>query len=151
MPALPSIHALTASAIFFTGYLVVLGIKIDSLLGSSSFPLYTLKGAIGTPSKTYSFFHFQTLCHKTAPVPECLPQPPERLRLPDARARKPDQPYPPEIYSTVSPGVTTGIRPKNIGRFEQYASTAGRMRKVIICFLAVYLDCFQFLLYRFFC
>ena len=90
MPALPSIHALTASAIFFTGYLVVLGIKIDSLLGSSSFPLYTLKGAIGTPSKTYSFFHFQTLCHKTAPVPECLPQPPERLRLPDARARKPD-------------------------------------------------------------
>ena len=52
MPALPSIHALTASAIFFTGYLVVLGIKIDSLLGSSSFPLYTLKGAIGTPSKT---------------------------------------------------------------------------------------------------
>ena len=118
MPALPSIHALTASAIFFTGYLVVLGIKIDSLLGSSSFPLYTLKGAIGTPSKTYSFFHFQTLCHKTAPVPECLPQPPERLRLPDARARKPEQPYPPEIYSTVSPGVTTGIRPKNIGRFE---------------------------------
>lgn len=118
MPALPSIHALTASAIFFTGYLVVLGIKIDSLLGSSSFPLYTLKGAIGTPSKTYSFFHFQTLCHKTAPVPECLPQPPERLRLPDARARKPDPTVSARDLQHRFPGVTTGIRPKNIGRFE---------------------------------
>ena len=45
MSALPSIHALTASVIFFTGYLVVLGIKIDSLLGSSSFSTVYLKGS----------------------------------------------------------------------------------------------------------